>query len=345
VLYGCGVNTKQVLGRAALGGVMVGLSVGAAAKVAGHRVRRRHEAGLDRLLDRPLGLREHSVATHDGGTVHLVEAAGDGRPVMLLHGVTLQWWVWSALITELRDTHRVLAWDMRGHGQSVAGTEGVSIEAAAHDLATVLETLDLKEVIVVGHSMGGMELGRFAVQHPGVLAERVAGSVFLATSASSSSIRGIAGGLIAFSAATSRGAVAGLRNPRLALRWRDNDATAALVRFAFGRRPTAKMVDDVRRMLADMPQQSLAEAGASIADHDVRSEVHAVRIPTLVIVGDRDTLTPPRHARELARLIDGAELQVLPSVGHQVMQEAPELLAESIEKFSARLDADPPGHG
>ena len=67
---------------------------------------------------------------------------GTGPPVVLLHGVTLQWWVWSAVIRLLRSDHRVIAWDMRGHGESKAGTRGVTLEACADDLAQILIELD-----------------------------------------------------------------------------------------------------------------------------------------------------------------------------------------------------------
>jgi pimeloyl-ACP methyl ester carboxylesterase len=259
--------------------------------------------------------------------------------VVLMHGVTLQWWVWSATIRLLRERYRVIAWDMRGHGASVAGRHGVTLEDAASDLAEVLESLDLRDCIVVGHSMGGMVAGRFAAQYHDVLAERVSGLLFLATSAAPLSIKGLAGGLSASAGVVARMGKASVRNPRLAYHWRDTDVSAAMVRLAFGHRPTARMVDDVRKMLAETSNQTLAESGAAIADHDVRDELAAVAVSTMVVVGDQDRLTPPGHARALAELVPGTELVVLPGIGHQVMQEAPAELVAAIDQLAARAPA------
>lgn len=323
----------------------VGVAGTVAVKTVASRVRRSSDRELDTELGAPDDVSHIEVPTHDGGSVHVVDAPGEGRPIVLLHGVTLQWWVWSALIHRLRGRHRVVVWDMRGHGRSRAGSEGVTLEAAATDLVAVLEQLDLRDAIVVGHSMGGMVLGRFSVQHTDVLAERVAGRVFLATSAASASIKGLAGGLVALAGMLVPLSKAGLRNPRLAYPWRDSDLSVAMLRPVFGSHPTARMVEDVRQMLAEVSTQTLAESGASIASHDVRKELGAVDGPAVIVVGDEDRLTPPSHATALTELIPGSRLVRLPSIGHQVMQEAPDLLADAIERFSAELDGTTTGAG
>jgi len=321
-----------------LGGLaLVGAAGVLTTRAVGERVRRSSDPALDDELARPTDVTHLELPTHDGGSLHVVEVPGEGRPVVLLHGVTLQWWVWSAVIRRLRGAHRVVAWDMRGHGRSRAGTDGVSLEAAATDLVTLLERLDLRDAVVVGHSMGGMVLGRFSVQHRDVMAERVAGRVFLATSAASLSIKGLSGGLVALAGAMASLSRAGLRNPRLVYGWKDTDLSLALIRPVFGRHATARMVEDVREMLSEVPAGTLAEAGASIASHDVSEELGAVEGPAMVVVGEEDRLTPPSHASALAGLLEGAELLRLPTVGHQVMQEAPDLLAAAIERFDADL--------
>ena len=122
------------------------------------------------------------IPTPDGGSIHAVEK-GVGRPLVLLHGVTLRADVWAPQFHQLTDRYRVIAVDLRGHGHSKAGSEGYGIPQLATDLATLLRTLDLTGAIVVGHSMGGMTLMQFCGDHADALAERVAGLVFLATRA------------------------------------------------------------------------------------------------------------------------------------------------------------------
>ena len=333
-------RTKRLVATG-LGVAMLGLAGAAATLRTGRKVRREVDPSLDDPLAPPTDGTHHELDTHDGGLLHAVEFPGEGRPIVLLHGVTLQWWVWASTIALLRGRHRTVVWDMRGHGRSRAGSEGVTLEAAARDLRLLLERLDLRDAIVVGHSMGGMVLGRFSIQHIDVLAERVAGRVFLATSASTVSIRGLSGGLIGLTKGLVQLSRASLRNPRLQYPWNENDLSAAMVRGAFGRHPTGRMVEDVRTMLAEVSSSTLAEAAASIASHDVSPELGAVDGPTLVVVGERDLLTPPPHARALVRLVEGARLEEIPSVGHQVMQEAPDVLVDALDRFGAELDTRP----
>ena len=118
----------RTLGAVVLGLGMAGLAGGAAVRVAGRRMRGRTDPALDTLLEVPEHVTHHHLRSNDGGTIHVVER-GSGRPVLLLHGVALQWWVWSALIRLLEDRYRVLAWDMRGHGGSIVGHDGVTLEA------------------------------------------------------------------------------------------------------------------------------------------------------------------------------------------------------------------------
>ncbi len=333
------MRTKRIVGAGVLGGAMVGIGAFAGARHVGRTVRRRHRPELDDLLDTPTDVEHRTLETADGGSLHYVDTGGEGRPVMLLHGVTLQWWVWSALIRLLRDRYRVIAWDMRGHGESVAGKGGVTLEDAASDLAELLVALDLHGALIVGHSMGGMVAGRFAAQHHDVLAERVGGVLFVATSAAPVSIKGLAGGLAASAGVASSLGRAAMRRPRLAYRWRDTDLSAAMVSLAFGKHATGRMVDDVRRMLTEATPQTLAEAGAAIADHDVRDELATVSVPTTVVVGELDRLTPAGHAKVLAELVRGTDLVELAGVGHQVMQEAPVELVAAIDQLAARAAA------
>ena len=313
---------------------MAGLAGGAAVRVNGRRLRGRTDPELDTLLEIPDDVVHHHLASSDGGTIHVVEH-GEGRPVVLLHGVTLQWWVWSALFRLLEDRSRVLAWDMRGHGESITGDDGVTLEAVADDLAVVLEELDLTDAIVVGHSMGGMALARFCADHHEVLAARVGGLMFLATSAASMALPGLAGGAVGAANLVARIMTDG-RSMRYG--WNDSDLSAVLIRRVFGKHVTGKAIDEVRRMLSEVEPRTAAEAGAAIATHDVRAALAHVDVPTLVVVGTDDHLTPVAHAKIVAEEVTGARLHVLDGIGHQVMQEDPVALAALVDELAAISD-------
>ena len=330
------MNTKKLLGSGAVGGAMLALGGVAAANAHGRRLRRRTGPATDPIVGSD-EIVHHQIDTADGASIHVAECGSGPRTLVLLHGVTLQWWVWSALIHLAKTDHRVLAWDMRGHGRSHSGSEGVTLDAAADDLAVVLETLDVRNATVIGHSLGGMTLGVFVHRHAEVSFERIDQLVFLSTSAATMSIKGLAGGLGLGSAVLSKLAFASIRRPRLAYPWKDTGISASMVAMAFGDDVTGPMIEDVRQMLAECPPLTLAEAGASIAAHDVRATLAEVKQPTTVIVGSKDRLTPLAHARQLATTIPGAELIIVAGMGHQMMQEDPARLISIVRAAEAAL--------
>jgi len=319
-----------------LGVGMVALAGLSAVKVAGTRIRGHRDPDLDGLAAAPGTMIHHRLPTADGGELHVVEA-GEGRPVVLLHGVTLQWWVWSALIALLRSRYRVVAWDMRGHGESRAGSDGVSLEATASDLALLLRELDLDDALLVGHSMGGMTIGHFVRDHADELKARVSGLYFVATSGCSIQREALGHGTLrTVYGLVGYALVNGLKRPSPRYPWPDNDLSAVLLRAAFGPAATADMIEAVRRMSADMATATMIEAGNAIAAHDVRRVLPFVDVPTAVVVGDVDRITPPGHAEEIAELVPGATLTVLRGIGHQIMQEDPRALVAGIDGLDGR---------
>lgn len=324
----------STLGMLTVGVGLAAVGAAAAAKVSAQRVRATEDPDVDPLRAAPGDVVHHSIDTTDGASLHVVER-GSGRPLLLLHGVTLQWWVWGAQFNTLADRYRVLAWDMRGHGRSTVGSEGMTLEAVADDIAAVLEHLDLRDVIVVGHSMGGMALGRFCCRHEDLMVERCAGLMFLDTSAAPLALLGRLDRNPRAREAVQRVARAGTSRPRIRYTWPDSTPSVLMARTAFGRRPSGSAVEDVRTMLATMDQDNLSAAGRAIVDHDIRDDLSHVRVPAMVAVGSADLLTPVAHARVLAAAIPGALLRVLAGVGHQTMQEAPVRFAELVDELSA----------
>ena len=112
--------------------------------------------------------------------------AGSGPPILLSHGVTLSVRTWAKQLDALAAAgFRVIAFDHRGHGESTVGTAGHGIEQLAHDMRSVIEGLDLHDVVIVGHSMGGIAAQSFCIHHPDLARARVAGIVLLSSLARS----------------------------------------------------------------------------------------------------------------------------------------------------------------
>lgn len=317
-----------------------GLLVGLAAEQLATRPLHRHSESV--ATPRPDGASEIELETPDGGVLRGVEA-GSGRPVLLLHGITLASRVWHRQ-WDLVDEARVIAIDLRGHGDSVSGSAGSTIEANARDLVFLLDELDLRDAIVAGHSMGGMVLGRFAADHLGAqpdpdMQERVAGLGFISTAGRSPV--GLANDLLrAVAPAAQRFATA---NPRLVRRLAsvpDSDLGQILVRSTFGSRPDIRDVRETAEAFEALEVDEFLRAAPSILDHDVLDELRACHLPAAVIVGSRDPLTPVRESRRLVQALPDATLEVVRGAGHQLMLERPDEVNAMLRSLLARTSVD-----
>ena len=300
-----------------------------------------HAADADAFDLDALGVTRHRIPAHDGGEIHVVEKGpADGRPLVLLHGITLQARIWGYQLRDLSDRFRVVAVDLRGHGESRPGTEGFGLDRLANDLVSVLEHLDLHHAIVVGHSMGGMALMRFCGDHPAVLAARVDGVVFLATAP-----------LVPLPAAVVRmlerlgptlqrtGDQRGWhRMPKLQPP-AGGDLATVLARRAFGARPSPTHVALTSEVTFAAPPATTWPSGLGLVTHDAEEALAATHTPSLVIGGELDNITPVALSHRIAELLPHAELHVFDGAGHMLMLERHAEVDELLEKFAARVGA------
>lgn len=320
--------------------VPAAIGVGAAAAAAAGagyavlRSRKRAKLGgeLPEDLYLPSGVRHLDIPVRDGGSIHVVDW-GEGAPILFLHGVTLSSEIWSYQFHDLGPSQRTIAVDLRGHGASQPGEEQMTIAAMADDVADVLEALDLRQVTLVGHSMGGMTLLRFARRHPDLLRARVGATVIVASAG------GISPPLSAwhnFAPQAAALAVAGHkvfnRSGRPLLPGSTAGERAA--RVIFGLQPdqaaVRRTVDIVRAMHPDNLVALLPE----LVGFDERAAFEDLGVPTVVVVGDRDRLTPPRYAEALAETLPGSRLLLWPGAGHMLMYERRRQLDELIVDMS-----------
>ncbi len=262
---------------------------------------------------------------------------GGGRPLLLLHGITLSSAVWHYQLRDLAAAgHRVAALDFRGHGRSQAGTEGYTIDRLAADVEEVSVALGLEGLVLAGHSMGGMVALRMLARDPALAAGggRVAALMLAATSASPVRRRGVplARNLVAAArpllmrsaALTSR-----LPGPTLPA----NDLAFLLARITFGGEASPGEVSFTGSLTSEVAARVSAALLLEILRFDEDAVLGSIRLPTTVVVGDHDLMTPVRHAEAMAAAIPGASLEVLAGCGHMVMLER----RQEVDRLLARL--------
>lgn len=304
-----------------------------------------------RLLDperrgpiRPVGVRapdrELVVTAADGTELHAeVHGPETGQPggadasaaptIVLVHGWMMQVGFWRAQLADLATRWRVVAYDQRGHGRSEQPATGDwSPAALGSDLATVIDaTVPAgQRCVVVGHSMGGMALLALAEADPAEARARLAGSMLISTAANELFHR----------SALSRDSLALATVGRPLIPWLMGPAgpvgPASDVMFHLTRAVSltphveASLAAEVEGMVLSCPAVTRARCAATLADLDVSEGIPAVPGPTVVMVGERDRLTPPRQSAVVAAGRADTDLVVLPETGHMAPMEAPEVV-------------------
>jgi len=296
---------------------------------AARRLRADEHELVEAGLSMPPEVIDHFIVASDGARLHAVEA-GEGPTVVLIHGVTLGATIFIPVIRHLMGTMRVIAIDLRGHGTSLVGDDGVSLERQAADLAEILEYLEVTHAVVVGHSMGGMIAQVLMASPDEALAHRVAHLILLSTSAGPLTIarggRRIASGLRRLAHRSLRRSVR--RGHGI---YPSEDAATWLTRASFGRSPEPPAVELARSLTQAASPALVAKLLEPVLSFDGREALASIEVPTTVVVGSRDLLTPPRMARLLHRGIAGSGMVTIKGAGHVVMLEAPEALCDLIE--------------
>jgi pimeloyl-ACP methyl ester carboxylesterase len=308
----------------------------------------------------------HAVTMSDGAELRVL-ARGAGRPVVLLHGITLSADIWYRQLAGLPAAgFRVVAPDLRGHGTSTIGTGGLVLDRVADDVAELLDHLDLDDAIVVGHSMGGMIALRLlsrasstvtlaapdaggpgaggpasvTVRTPGGASRRVAALALVATSASPVVGRGVPGVRT----------VVGLAGPALAATARltrllpgpslpDTGVGDPIARVTFGADAEARSVRLIRSVTAKVPARTSAALLLQLVSFDVEGVLGRLALPVTVAVGTGDLMTPVRHAETLVAALPDADLTVLRDCGHMVMLERPDELDDAVRALAKRAGA------
>ena len=258
---------------------------------------------------------------------------GEGRPLVLIHGAwaSQQWWRWQ--VPALARDYKVFSLDIRGHGQSSPLKGVYSVEGFTKDLRSFLQKVEVDESVLIGWSMGGIISMQYSMDYP----SEVKALVLIATQAH--------------------------RNPRLKLRIlfqlfqarlgllmdftapRKYDRTAK--KFPYGYQDLLeKQVKDMLSsntpeevfewIVADLtnnPRENFLDVIKSVWNWEAGEKLKRIRIPTLIIVGKNDSLTPPHFSRRIHETIPYSKLVTVDNAGHFVALERSELVNTGILNF------------
>jgi pimeloyl-ACP methyl ester carboxylesterase len=226
---------------------------------------------------------------------------GTGMPVAFIHGFPHNRTLWAPQVSALVDRARCIALDLRGFGES-SKHGPFSIDQFADDLAMLLRTLGIERAVVAGLSMGGYIAFAFWRRH-----------------------RQMVTALIELARARGSGAVA------------DGQVVGMIGKSTREKRPA--LIDDVHRMMGNASVEGIRGAlEAMLGRADSTPTLATIDVPTLVVVGAEDVLTPVREAEILHDAIRGSRLEVIKHAGHVSNLERPAAFNHILTEFLAALD-------
>ena len=255
------------------------------------------------------------------GSRYLIE--GDGPPIVLIHGVGMDLTMWDALAALLRQSHRVIRYDMLGHGGSRKPAGPYRLADFAGQLSDLTTDLDLPAFDLVGFSMGGLVAQAFALHAP----ERVRRMILVNT---------------VFNRTAEERRAVNARVDDVRNGGYGASVTAAIDRWftpSFRAR-CPDIVDAVHRhmMTNDLDAYAAAYAVFGSADAELADRVGAIRQPSLIITGADDQRSTAFMARSLAACLPAAHLEIIDGQRHMTPLEVPDRLAASIDRFLSISD-------
>lgn len=238
-------------------------------------------------------------------TLHYYGLAEEKKtPVIFIHGAGGNGTLWHNQLLGLARVCTPLAVDLPGHGSS-EGEAADRISTYREQIKDFIESAGLSKAVLCGHSMGGAIAMDCALNYP----ENLAGLILVSTGA--------------------RLKVA----PKILETYREGKQNLSLAKHLYGPDAREELVREGEKMLAETPPEVSYSDFTACDQFDAMEEISNIDLPTLVLCGEQDAMTPPKYSRSLAEKIPGARLELFPTGGHMLMQEQADQVNKAISRF------------
>ena len=240
---------------------------------------------------------------------------GSGMPIIFVHASPMNRRMWTPQIEVLEDNYRCISIDLRGFGRSDLPVGISDMTTFAEDVIAVLDHLNIGQAVFVGLSMGGYVGMALANAWP----NRFSAFVFAGTKCGADAPEVAAG------------------REKLAIQV-EQQGVGSIVEAQLGRLLSKGADEDLRQWVRDMieeatPEGVIAALRGMARRPDNSAAIAKLRVPTLVIVGEDDPITPPSDSEIIANLVPGATLVRIANAGHLVNLEQPALFNEALKTF------------
>jgi pimeloyl-ACP methyl ester carboxylesterase len=284
-----------------------------------------HKFPREVISKNPKG-KETFLTLADGAKVKTI-SAGEGQTIVFAHGYAASLIEWNVIADQLvNEGFRIIAFDQVGHGGSTIGSHGISSSSMAAAYEAVLEHYDVKDGVLVGHSMGGFLSIVFLLAHPELVSKRLKSAMIMA---------GFAGDILRDNAQNK------LQIPMIESGLMTKIAKTKLLGYPFGASvmgddPDTVMIDLFLRDFQNTNHQRLIPILKAFNDESYYGRLNEIQIPCSIVVGTKDKTTPPFHTDDMAANIPNSKLIRIEGKGHILNWEASDEILAEIRVLAAR---------
>ena len=243
----------------------------------------------------------------------------DDAPVIIfIHGFPFNKSMWNGQIEALKDNYRVIAFDIRGHGNSDPGIDDFFIELFVRDLLRLKEELRIEKSILCGLSLGGYIALNAVLKYP----DRFDGLILNDTQCIADTPAVKENRCIAIIRIKEKGVQ----------QYADEIIKNLFAPESFMK--SENVIAEVKEMIISTPEQTLCNTLHALAERkETCTRLHEINIPVLIMVGKEDKITPIAVAQQMHEIIKDSSLQIIPQAGHVTNMENPSAFNSQLLKF------------
>lgn len=267
-------------------------------------------------MDRSSPLSDRGTYVQVNGLRMYYESHGEGIPVILLHGGFETCRMWAPVVATLSRKYRVITPDSRGHGRTDASVEPVTYPLMVEDFVQFIQVLGLDRPFVGGYSDGGQIAKHMAINHPGLARGYMIGAIFNSMTVE---WRGLMRGMLGF------------EGPGMVDIERVAQQNPEVVQDLKEKHGNDREHEYWRTLLVQSSQRWWSPAELTNVDFA------RIKEPTLFWCGDRDVFCPPEQSLEMYRMVQVAELAVIPNADHFTMSAQWDVATEVLSNFMKRV--------
>lgn len=263
-----------------------------------------------------------TITINDQTVSYIDEGQTNSLTIIFIHGFPLNKTMWHKQVEELKKEYRVIAYDIRGFGNSNTGDDDYSIELFVNDLLSLMNTLKIDKAIICGFSMGGYIALNAIENYP----ERFIALLLCDTNCAGDKPAAKEKRMKSIESIKEKGLE----------QYAEESLKKLFAPLSFSKQ--INEIATVREMIMKTPKPSIFKTLHALAERkETCTRLHKINVPALIMVGKEDEITPPDVALSMHKKIEGSTIHIIDHAGHLSNMENPVQFNEQLKSFLKKI--------